>query len=1231
MSRQRPLKHLLCLCLAILGSVFSHAGSVDLLSPTEKAAWKIFIARPDNVDAGLLFPAPNGIQLMTLNYFFPEGKKADYFAATHSLPENAENVAFEIYSGEVEGSGIFFVRITDKTGQVLQYPARIDSAREWQKFQLPLNAGTFSNHWAGANDGVFHPPLSLGVYFQMGGGATNQRGSFNFRNFRARGALLPIDPTDPAPPPAIVLRDEAPKVVEKVAAPPARRARLLMAGSPVSGPLMAVQAYRAGSRFRLSTVTNASQPAIVRCDFDYQLGTNDDYFVATQPLPTRNPEVIEFALRSDPRLRYSLAIRDSTGQLHTAPFRVAREGIWEEFRFPLNTNEFRQFSGGAKDGVFHHPIYSYDLQVYRDKYPDKTPAYFELKSGRVTVAHADAEETVGVRLDLTAPDGVALVGEEVGLTVSVVNRLNRLRNVRMVLRSKLDDGTATEKVHPIQIAAEGVWSERILLPAAGPSFTGFTAEVTEDGRLIGNSKSALLVVRPMPNLGRADPGSFFGLCQSQQNMDTAERIGCKNIRDVVSISANMIDRHRWVENEERAEAARAHGMSYVIDSMLDRGNLPAQHGWSKLTDILTSPKAQAWWREFHADMARRFGGKAAGIEIENEPDGLWHGTYKGVKLGIDEAAQVYQSIIRYAVEGVRSVDSKIAILGVNPASRDLFASGEGFPGNFTFARKVWPLVADYVDIDSMHPYPANSVFDGHRVASYAFDPGYNLRGIMSSAVDVMRSAGKTPRFWPTEIGYFMLNQKTAPPDAVSLQHCAAVAQALIALKSVPSVEKVFYYNYHDHGDANYGVCRLFDCPQDEKFMAGYDHCPGPMFPNLGAVAFATTAYELHDSKPVREISCADGVFAFRFDRADGRSVIALGGRKDLDLRLVATAPASARVVNIFGRTISTGAALAADFSRTPIFISVNTDEIAALEAAITGGRIVPAHPFLVRNLRFSGIQELAIAGENPTASPVSATFRLLGETIQQTLPPGPQVVRLPLSHAWTPGDRQELEIDAGAKLERRLLPTDVLKAGYVAPGPIAGDLSGKTNHLDEIVLEDRSTLYPVDALWNGPDECSVHAWFGWNEQGLYFGAKVFDHKHVGSFEAPGNFNSSDSFQIGLDPTSEATDSYNKNSREIGLVLGDHGPRAFLTLGADASPRLMAIDFKATDSGAYTIYEAFMPWTDLKLRPPQPGRAMALSFIYNQNNGAGRAYWMGLTPGLGEAKTPGQFKTFLFTK
>ena len=59
-----------------------------------------------------------------------------------------------------------------------------------------------------------------------------------------------------------------------------------------------------------------------------------------------------------------------------------------------------------------------------------------------------------------------------------------------------------------------------------------------------------------------------------------------------------------------------------------------------------------------------------------------------------------------------------------------------------------------------------------------------------------------------------------------------------------------------------------------------------------------------------------------------------------------------------------------------------------------------------------------------------------------------------------------------------------------------------------------------------------------------------------------------------------------------------------------------------------MYETTLPWSLLNIPEPRPGTVMAINLIANDNDGHGRGYWMGLTPGIGEAKNPQAYREFI---
>jgi hypothetical protein len=176
-----------------------------------------------------------------------------------------------------------------------------------------------------------------------------------------------------------------------------------------------------------------------------------------------------------------------------------------------------------------------------------------------------------------------------------------------------------------------------------------------------------------------------------------------------------------------------------------------------------------------------------------------------------------------------------------------------------------------------------------------------------------------------------------------------------------------------------------------------------------------------------------------------------------------------------------------------------------------------------------------------------------------------------------------------------------------------------------MVLDNRDQIYPPDPTvgWKSPDDLSARAWWGWDEQYLHLAVVVHDPVHFAPSDDPGNFWQADSLQIGLDPLNDASRApgYSADDREFGLVLGPNGARVIQTA---PSRGRVEVPVQIERQGSETVYRVALPW-DLIGVKPAAGAILGMSFIVNQNNGQGRGYWMGLTPGIGEAKRPLAFR------
>jgi hypothetical protein len=223
-----------------------------------------------------------------------------------------------------------------------------------------------------------------------------------------------------------------------------------------------------------------------------------------------------------------------------------------------------------------------------------------------------------------------------------------------------------------------------------------------------------------------------------------------------------------------------------------------------------------------------------------------------------------------------------------------------------------------------------------------------------------------------------------------------------------------------------------------------------------------------------------------------------------------------------------------------------------------------------------------------------------------------------------PGGNQEVDVEllvGGKSIFANSISRRVTACPRLDP-VIDGDLRdwGKP----QITLDDRKDILPPDPGigWNGPKDLSVEAWLAWNPKGLCFAARVHDDIHETKDNTASRFWRSDSIQFAVDPLNDAGDEpeFDANDREFGFIADGPEGKVFETIPA---ARDLHIPCVARREGDTTVYEVLIPWEKLGIKP-ETGRVLALNFIVNDNDGQGRSYWIGLRPGIGEAKRPGQY-------
>ncbi len=963
-------------------------------------------------------------------------------------------------------------------------------------------------------------------------------------------------------------------------------------------------------RAELKVVEVDGQPAL---RFEYELGTKNDTYIYRTGLVATENDNLSLTFKAENIAQIYVRLMDSTGQDHQGVIQIQPGGAWQTVTLPVATGFAKGHWNGANDGKFHFPCGRLALAFGKASPQGR----FWLR--RVGLQGNTANPGMTWRLSFRhpLPAGVAFPGEKAEYAVKVENLVDAPRQGALRLRLRDADGQATEKFWPFQLAPLGEFvSPPVDLTSVEPAFRQLRAWVEEDGAQLGLVQSAVAVVRKLPNYGQDDPASFFGFMHVYQNPEAAERLGCKNYREFVWFDRNFAthDENWWTRLDQRVNDARAHGIQVVLclEPSVKSGVWQNATRFNEPAELIL-PENLDSWRRLAKEVAERYRGRLAAIELVNEPNNeVWHTP----DYPLEKAREIYCTLVKTAAEAVRAVDPGVQIIVLDVSGRDFHAINgvptPQCPGEFLFTKAMLPVLKGDFDIYGGHPYCHVRILGRTRRSQMPEE--MHFRELLIQAGDILEQNGCPRRLWPTEIGWSVIDP-VDPPDELSLRFAAIVAQGLTLAKSVPGLEKAFWFITHWH-NTDGDDYSLFHCNTPQKI---YKQNCEDLFPTPAACAYGTTAYQLFHSRFVEEVKVGDNFSAWRFERTeDGRAVIVLWARSDGEFRLQLKAE-DVTIFDLYNRQLAAGPQVVAPFSRAPLFLTAPAAAGEALAAAVRQAKIVALEPVRISKVWFRSRTEARAVLEDTLPEPVTAKLAFAGQTGEQVLRPGQQIVTWPQAEPIAAGTTPELSVTVAEAVKRASPRTDFWSAAKLAEVTIDGQLS-ETAALAPIVLDNRNYLMPPDAAWSGPADLSATAWLGWTPAGLYFAARVTDDRHQGSPDDREHYWQADSIQLALDPEGNSLYEYDTDDREVGLVLGPNGPHAYIYIrGKKLGP--LTGSFQAKREPGATVYETLLPWAELGLTPPAAGRIMSVSFIVNENDGQGREFWLGWTPGVGESKAP----------
>jgi len=313
--------------------------------------------------------------------------------------------------------------------------------------------------------------------------------------------------------------------------------------------------------------------------------------------------------------------------------------------------------------------------------------------------------------------------------------------------------------------------------------------------------------------------------------------------------------------------------------------------------------------------------------------------------------------------------------------------------------------------------------------------------------------------------------------------------------------------------------------------------------------------------------------------------------------------------------------------RQPVYLAVPAADAEELHTQIADAAMMIQNPIKIHNAYLSTTEHLIVELLNQTNKSIEVTLRVEGEEKPVLIEPGISRVDMPVKL----DGRKEiaLEVESQAGIQKQTVSLDLLEIPKLVQSQIDGSLSTVSDRIG-IPLAEHKYLLPVDPgiPWDGKQDLSITAWLGWNEQVLYYAAQVTDDIHFVDRDDATGFWQSDSIQIAMDPQNDSLMDFNEDDVEIGMVLGQDKPHVYMTV---PTRKEIVCEVAVQRNNTDTVYEAAIPWSELGIEPPQPGQVMAINFIVNDNDGQGRLYWMGLTPGVAEGKQPAVYRKFEFCR
>ena len=465
------------------------------------------------------------------------------------------------------------------------------------------------------------------------------------------------------------------------------------------------------------------------------------------------------------------------------------------------------------------------------------------------------------------------------------------------------------------------------------------AQIVDAGGVAVSAPAEIVVNRMRrPRYWNLDaPDSPFGVhtLPTEQNLEMTKAIGINWVRlhdaglDLIGWKYLEPEKGIWQFRDAEIERYRAHNLKILGElstapEWASYQQDTARKGKTAYHDQFFQPKNLADYANYVSVVTKRYDGTIDTYEVGNEP---WSREWLAVDwiAGTPSDREGYRTsknpqkdfaaMMKTAFDAAKAVDPKLTIVGFNtsaaPENTEAHINGtawtKGVADNGGLAAS---------DVISYHQYPSTQ-------AGY---PGDEVeRGVATATGPIADKAGKLPRpLWlseggavnnmPRYIGMYRLTAPNLDAENSTLQ-ADRLMRFQVALLS-QNVSKIFLYSMHAHN--------FFGVKDKWSLLVNADNSLNP-----AGVAQSNLAWQLEDTRFVKRIAVADGVYAYLFQNTKGapRAVGVLARQKNSPYNLSRAANLSS--VDLWGNAVAVGTALGDSL----VYVSLAGD-VAALEKAL---------------------------------------------------------------------------------------------------------------------------------------------------------------------------------------------------------------------------------------------------------------------------------------------------------